>query len=167
MSDEETKEPGCPNCGSPLEDNGCCSDVGDNNCQYIKPVDVTNVTICNECCCLYIRCTCGNDNYSEYLLKSTADKQLEEMIKPCPCCGSKASLHRNNSIFAGQSFSGYGTQSYGFRIECEGRCHLMTCWWHTKQQAIEHWNMRESMNENNNVPTIFEWKGCRFYYLVK
>ena len=24
----------CPDCGSPLEDNGRCSDVGSNNCQY-------------------------------------------------------------------------------------------------------------------------------------
>lgn len=24
----------CPTCQSPLEDNGRCSDVGDNNCQY-------------------------------------------------------------------------------------------------------------------------------------
>lgn len=29
---EPTKE--CPNCLSPLEDNGACSDVGSNNCQY-------------------------------------------------------------------------------------------------------------------------------------
>lgn len=26
----------CPDCGSPLEDNGCCSDVGSNNCQYLE-----------------------------------------------------------------------------------------------------------------------------------
>lgn len=26
----------CPNCGSPLEDNGSCSDVGNNNCFYQK-----------------------------------------------------------------------------------------------------------------------------------
>lgn len=24
----------CPDCGSPLEDNGACSDVGNNNCRY-------------------------------------------------------------------------------------------------------------------------------------
>lgn len=24
----------CPDCKSPLEDNGVCSDVGSNNCQY-------------------------------------------------------------------------------------------------------------------------------------
>lgn len=24
----------CPICDSPLEDNGCCSDVGSNSCQY-------------------------------------------------------------------------------------------------------------------------------------
>lgn len=32
FTEEETKE--CPDCGSPLEDNGACSDVGNNNCQY-------------------------------------------------------------------------------------------------------------------------------------
>ena len=26
----------CPICESPLEDNGACSDVGNNNCQYQK-----------------------------------------------------------------------------------------------------------------------------------
>ena len=26
----------CPVCESPLEENGVCSDVGNNNCQYLK-----------------------------------------------------------------------------------------------------------------------------------
>ena len=30
------KDGDCPVCESPLEDNGKCSDVGDNNCQYQK-----------------------------------------------------------------------------------------------------------------------------------
>ncbi len=51
-------------------------------------------------------------------------------------------MHRSNSIFAGQNYRDYDTQAHGFRIECEGKCHLMTCWWHTKEEAIEHWNMR-------------------------
>ncbi len=29
----------CPICESPLEDNGVCSDVGGNNCQYLKGVE--------------------------------------------------------------------------------------------------------------------------------
>ena len=29
----------CPICESPLEDNGICSDVGSNNCQYLKGVE--------------------------------------------------------------------------------------------------------------------------------
>ena len=33
MSNEKPNE--CPDCGSPLEENGCCSDVGSNNCQYL------------------------------------------------------------------------------------------------------------------------------------
>ena len=31
---KEYKVDECPICQSPLEDNGKCSDVGDNNCQY-------------------------------------------------------------------------------------------------------------------------------------
>jgi hypothetical protein len=29
------KDSECLICGSPLEENGTCSDIGDNNCQYI------------------------------------------------------------------------------------------------------------------------------------
>ncbi len=32
----EESDPECPTCGSPLQDNGCCSDLGSNNCQFFR-----------------------------------------------------------------------------------------------------------------------------------
>lgn len=37
----------CPICESLLEDNGACSDVGNNNCQYLKGFDSPPCN--NEC----------------------------------------------------------------------------------------------------------------------
>ena len=30
----------------------------------------------------------------------------------------------------------------GHRVECEGECHAMTCYWHTEAQALSAWNHR-------------------------
>lgn len=57
-------------------------------------------------------------------------------LLPCPFCGDLASMHHDPLCFRGAS---------GYRVECEGRCHAMTCWWHTLEQAVEHWNMRTNV----------------------
>ncbi|MCK5608827.1 hypothetical protein KAR91_43545 [Candidatus Pacearchaeota archaeon] len=63
-------------------------------------------------------------------------------LKTCPHCGCLAWITVDNSIFAGQHYPDYPGQTKGYRVECQGKCHSMTCWWHTEKQAQETWNMR-------------------------
>ena len=58
-----------------------------------------------------------------------------DKLKDCPFCGDKAWMHTGSVSFG-----------LGFRVECEGNCHAMTCYWHTEEQAIEHWNMRNEQS---------------------
>lgn len=69
----------------------------------------------------------------------TDSKETE--LKPCPCCGGFASLHFNATVFRGQTYEGHKGNT-GHRVECEADCHLMTCWWHTREEAITAWNTR-------------------------
>ena len=62
-------------------------------------------------------------------------------LKPCPFCGCLAWAHQNQTVFANQKYEGE-EGDIGYRIECEGDCHAMTCWWHTPKQAIQAWNTR-------------------------
>lgn len=66
-------------------------------------------------------------------------------LAPCPFCGARASMYRDGSIFAGQTYPKYPGQTWGVRIECDGLCHAMTCWWHTQDEAIEAWNCRPAL----------------------
>ncbi len=63
-------------------------------------------------------------------------------LEPCPFCGGEAEMVRNESIFSRQVYANYTDQSHGFRIECLGACHSMTCYWHTEEEAIKAWNTR-------------------------
>lgn len=65
---------------------------------------------------------------------------MGEGIKNCPFCGCLAWLHTDPRVFAGHTTGG----QKGHRIECEGDCHAMTCWWHTKEEAIMNWNRRHT-----------------------
>lgn len=65
-----------------------------------------------------------------------------DTLLPCPFCGDDAWLNSDGGIFEGE---------IGHRIECEGRCHAMTCYWHTRQEAIDAWNRRA-------VPSPFSHK---------
>lgn len=56
-------------------------------------------------------------------------------LLPCPFCGDLAGMHCDPRLFHG---------SPGFRVECEGNCHAMTCWWHTLEEAVTHWNRRSN-----------------------
>lgn len=58
-------------------------------------------------------------------------------IQACPFCGSLAFLHEHERIFNGND---------GYRVECEGTCHSMTCYWHTREQAASAWNRRDSLS---------------------
>jgi Lar family restriction alleviation protein len=53
-------------------------------------------------------------------------------LKSCPFCGGGVSIHQKHIFNPGM----------GWRVECEGLCHSMTCWWHTKKEAINTWNQR-------------------------
>ena len=57
-------------------------------------------------------------------------------LRNCPFCGCIAFLHGD-----GGNRLGDGTQ-IAYRVECEGTCHAMTCYWHTEEQAIAAWNKR-------------------------
>jgi len=60
-------------------------------------------------------------------------------LKPCPFCGSSPWLHSYKGIFVGEiPYRG----DIGYRVECEGECHAMTCYWHSKDEAIKAWNKR-------------------------
>ncbi len=63
-------------------------------------------------------------------------------LEPCPHCGDLAALIRDDHIFANQHYDKYPGQRHGFRVECRGACHSMTCWWHTEAEAIAAWNRR-------------------------
>ena len=58
-------------------------------------------------------------------------------LLPCPFCHSLAAMH-SAPVFGGD---------HGFRIECEGICHAMTCYWHTEKQAVSAWNRRAALAE--------------------
>jgi hypothetical protein len=55
-------------------------------------------------------------------------------LLPCPHCGCPAAIHCAGSIFRDARLA--------WRIECEGECHSMTCWWHSKEEAETWWNRR-------------------------
>ena len=59
-------------------------------------------------------------------------------LKPCPFCGSMAWGHSHGRIFRG---------AVGHRVECEGECHAMTCYYHSMKDAIESWNMRVAVDQ--------------------
>ena len=70
---------------------------------------------------------------------------LDARLEPCPFCGGDATLEHDNSIFTGCGF--LDSKSYeGWRIECQGDCHAMTCWWHSETQAVAAWNRRTGPN---------------------
>lgn len=66
---------------------------------------------------------------------------LTKRLLSCPFCGCLAWLHSDGAAFA-KSDGGIG-----YRVECEGNCHAMTCYWHTEQQAVENWNRRQARGE--------------------
>ncbi len=63
-------------------------------------------------------------------------------LAACPFCGALARMERDENIFAHQHYPNYPGQTHGFRVECAGSCHSMTCWWHTEDEATEAWNRR-------------------------
>lgn len=64
-----------------------------------------------------------------------------DALKPCSCCNWPAPLlQTDEACFVGQTYpkdTGYA----GFKYRCD-KCGLQTCWWHSEQQAREHWNTR-------------------------
>ena len=61
-------------------------------------------------------------------------------LKPCQC-GGPSQVHTDDGVFFGQFYPGESSNK-GYRVECEGDCHAMTCWWHDEEDAIKHWNHR-------------------------
>lgn len=59
--------------------------------------------------------------------RQTVPAETPEALLPCPFCRCVASVYLNRGEY---------------RVECEGSCHAMTCWWHSKAEAIANWNRR-------------------------
>lgn len=55
---------------------------------------------------------------------------------PCPFCGDEAFLYKEggNKLRDGTTIA--------YRIACQGKCHAMTCYWHTEEECIDAWNAR-------------------------
>lgn len=64
-------------------------------------------------------------------------EEVKPELLPCPFCACEAWVHSNP-----KAFSGHPGLRLGHRVECEGICHAMTCWWHDKEHAIKAWNVR-------------------------
>lgn len=64
-------------------------------------------------------------------------------LSPCPFCGCLAWLHAHGRIFS---------SGIGYRVECEGMCHAMTCYWHTEEEATRAWNTRISTTQDASEP---------------
>ena len=64
-------------------------------------------------------------------------EEVKPELLPCPFCACEAWVHSNPKAFAG-----HPGLRLGHRVECEGTCHAMTCWWHDKENAIKAWNVR-------------------------
>lgn len=63
---------------------------------------------------------------------------LSVTLLPCPFCGCHGWLHAHGQVFT--------DQMTGYRVECEGACHAMTCYWHTETEAIAAWNRRAALD---------------------
>lgn len=91
---------------------------------------------CPKCLRPLHNCMCDAVDCPPYEPYKHNDEEIvNSEIKPCPFCGDLASLNIHGCIFKTGS-------NIGFRVECEGRCHSMTCYWHTKEEAISAWNAR-------------------------
>lgn len=58
----------------------------------------------------------------------------------CPFCACLAAMHVHGSIFH--------DGATGYRVECEGFCHAMTCYWHRESEARSAWNSRSTTVTN-------------------
>ena len=66
------------------------------------------------------------------------NKPTAEELKPCPFCGCEGWIHSSRVFDDG---------AIGYRVECEGQCHAMTCYWHTIKEAIKAWNQRKEADQ--------------------
>jgi hypothetical protein len=64
-----------------------------------------------------------------------SENTQSETLLQCPFCGCGASL---SAAGAGSVFR----DGPAYRVECDGECHGMTCWWHLIQEAVRAWNRR-------------------------
>ncbi len=75
----------CPICESPLEDDGSCSDLGSNNCQYLKGID--SPPCHNEC-----YKNVNNNIQCNSKMKSYACSRLPEHDGDHVACGAEHAI---------------------------------------------------------------------------
>ena len=66
-------------------------------------------------------------------------------LKPCPFCGGKADIYLSNDVppsYGVWHYCMFGKNTYDIKVE--------TRWRRTKQEAIDLWNSRGTMNETTN-----------------
>ena len=76
-------------------------------------------------------------NAEESSIADTGVTDKASELKPCLFCGCMGRLHISRNAFKREL-----GRPVAYRIECEGACHSMTCWWHTEQEALDAWNTR-------------------------
>lgn len=100
------------------------------------------------------------------------DKPMgEKKLSSCPFCNGAGLMVCHNSV---RGLAIRATK--GYRVECQGECHAMTCYWHTEEQARRAWSTRPDSKRSpdlTNYPnlaavlqgcvsgTLGEWPGVR------
>ncbi len=84
-------------------------------------------------------------------------------LKRCPHCRGRAQMQAHRNV---RGLGVYGAT--GYRVECLGECHSMTCYYHEEEDAAHAWNerlyfkdheIREFVNELRDA--AIKYKDCQ------
>lgn len=93
---------------------------------------------------LQIACTEAVDRLITHRAKIAPKADAE--LDVCPFCGCLAWMECHPELEKG---------ALGYRVECRGRCHAMTCYWHTRAEAVTAWNQRvPAIKELSHKPKV-------------
>lgn len=80
-------------------------------------------------------------------------------LKPCPHCQGDAQTQAHKNV---RGLAVYGAT--GYRVECMGACHAMTCYYHTQEQAERAWNERLYFNDHEIREFVNELRDAAIKY---